>query len=139
MELHPYLIFDLPEINQLQWSGVFKITMVKKPHKPKYSWRLVSSTSIEVGIPTQYLLRTGGSSTTIGSAKWDEIVASDFLKLAALFGVFVYSEESHHTYHNFVTEVISRGSAIYVFADSTLNYGNSFPFNNGIITNLNAI
>jgi hypothetical protein len=96
-----------------------------------------SSTSIEVGIPAQYMLRTGGSSITIGSVKWDEIVASDFLKLAALFGVFVYSEESHHTYHDFVTEVISRGSgsAIYVFADSTLNYGNSFPFNNGIITN----
>ena len=96
-----------------------------------------SSTSIKVGIPVQYMLRTEGSSITIGSVKWDEIVASDFLKLAALFGVFVYSEESHHTYHNFVTEVISRGSgsAIYVFADSTLNYGNSFPFNNGIITN----
>jgi hypothetical protein len=94
-----------------------------------------SSTTIEVGIPPQYMLRTGGSSTTFSSVKWDEIVASDFLKLAALFGVFVYSEESHHTYHDFVTEIISRGSAIYVFADSTLNYGNSFPFNNGIITN----
>jgi len=94
-----------------------------------------TTTTNEVGIPAQYMLRTGGSSVTIGSAKWDEIIASDFLKLAALFGVFVYSEESHHTYHDFVSEVISRGSAIYVFADSTLNYGNSFPFNNGIITN----
>ena len=87
-----------------------------------------TTTTIQVGIPSQYMLRKGGSSITIGSVNWDEIQADDLLKIAALFGVFVYSEESHHTYHDFVTEVISKGQAIYVFADSTLNYGNSFPF-----------
>lgn len=92
-------------------------------------------TSVEIGIPSHNMLRDGTSSITLGSVNWDKIIASDFLKLASLFGVFVYSEESHHTYHVLVSDIISRGTAIYVFADSTLNYGNSFPFNNGIITN----
>lgn len=65
---------------------------------------------------------------------WDNIIAPDIVKFAALFGIFIYSEETHHTYNDFVNDVISRGGGVYVFADSTLNYGNSFPFNNGIIT-----
>ena len=85
-------------------------------------------------IPMEFRLGPNKTSISIGSTKWDEIIASDMVKFAALFGVFIYSEESHHTYHNYVIDVISRGSAVYVFADSTLNYGNSFPFNNGIIT-----
>ena len=86
-------------------------------------------------IPDEFKLGNVRTSISIGSVNWDNIIASDMVKFAALFGVFIYSEESHHTYNNFVIDLISRGIGVYVFADATLNYGNSFPFNNGIITN----
>lgn len=90
-------------------------------------------------IPVEFRLGASKTSISIGSKNWDDVIASDLVKFAALFGIFIYSEESHHTYNDFVIDVISRGSAVYVFADSTLNYGNSFPFNNGIITDDMAI
>lgn len=86
-----------------------------------------------IGIPPQYLLRKG-TGVNIGCVNWDSIIADDFVKFAGLFGIFIYSEETDSSYNNFVINSISNGMAVYVFADSTLNYGNSFPFNNGIIT-----
>jgi hypothetical protein len=96
-----------------------------------------SSTNIDISeIPRKFKLGAGtGTGVSIANAEWDNIVATDVVKFAALFGIFIYSEDSHHTYNDFVVNVISREGAVYVLADSTLNYGNSFPFNNGIITN----
>ncbi len=85
-------------------------------------------------IPEIYKLGSIKTSIQINYTNWDNIEAFDHVKFAALFGILIYSEESHHTYNDLIINMISNNMAIYVIADSTLNYGNSFPFNNGIIT-----
>ena len=86
-------------------------------------------------IPSKFLLgkRTCKISFSLNSTNWDDILVDDIFKFAALFGIVVYSERSSQSYHDLVVDMISTGNCAYVFADSSLNYGNSFPFNNGII------
>ena len=84
-------------------------------------------------IPIEFRLGKIKVSYSPSTIDWGSIVASDQEKFAALFGVYIYSENSHHSYHNFVIDKISKGSAKFVFADSTLNFGNSFPFSYGFI------
>jgi hypothetical protein len=93
------------------------------------------SENIEIPtIPSKFLLSSFKYQlVSLAFVDWNEIQASDFEKLMMLLGVVYYSTNSHHTYHNLVIDIISKGRAIFVFADSSLNYGNSFPFNNGII------
>ena len=62
-----------------------------------------------------------------------ETVEYDNLMFMTLLGVVVYRKNSHKAYHDMVIRRMSSGQCVYVFADSSLNYGNSFPFNNGII------
>ena len=57
----------------------------------------------------------------------------DNLLFALLLGIVVYRKDSNKVYHDEVKNFISTGNCVYVFADSSLNYGNSFPFNNGIV------
>ena len=64
---------------------------------------------------------------------WDNVFADDLIKFAALFGIVIYSNSMHHTYQDLVVKILNTGRAIYAFADSSFNYGNSFPFNNGIV------
>ena len=90
--------------------------------------------TIKIEIPTKFKLGEG-TKITIESASWNDLIVDDILKMAALCGILIYSENLHPSYFNFVNEQLSNERAIYVFVDSTLNYGNSFPFNNGIILN----
>ena len=62
-----------------------------------------------------------------------ESIEYDNLMFMTLLGVVVYRKNSHKAYHDMVIRRMSSGQCVYVFADSSLNYGNSFPFNNGII------
>jgi hypothetical protein len=78
----------------------------------------------------------GLNGTTIPLNKHSEIPEGeeyDNLMFMSLLGVVVYRKDSHSSYHDMVINMMNNSQCIYVFADSSLNYGNSFPFNNGII------
>ncbi len=101
----------------------------------------MSNAFLGATIPSEFLLGNIGKkvSIPINYTEWNDIVASPFEKLAFMFGIVIFSEFSHRTYHDLVVDLISGGDnkmggrAVYVFVDETFNYGNSFPFNNGII------
>jgi len=87
-------------------------------------------------IPYEFLLGKPDNKIRIPLqiTNWDDIIADDIIKFAALFGIFIYSEKSHYTYHDFIIDCIESGKCIYSFSDSSLNFGNSLPFDKGIIT-----
>ena len=135
-----------------EFYSKYKKIMEEQEKKAKSSQKAKSSTSEKISkldrlidqlqdasqvsipeIPSDLKLGKNKVSMPINITDWDGIIADDQLKLAALMGIFIYSERTHRTYHNFVMDKIRNNCAVYVFADSTLNYGNSFPFNNGII------
>jgi hypothetical protein len=128
------LIIQEKNLNSMAKSKFKNEDKISKLDREKNNSQ-TSSDMIIIDIPNEFKLVDNKFSIPISSINWDEILVSDFVKFAALFGILIYSENSHHTYNDFVIDIISKGNAIYVFADSTLNYGNSFPFNNGIITN----
>ena len=69
----------------------------------------------------------------INSDNIPETEEYDNLLLMALLGIVIFSKKSNTSYNDMVKNLISNGNCCIIFADSSLNYGNSFPFNNGII------
>jgi len=123
-------------VESLQKSGTKTSHSNKEMSKLDYE-RMYAEMSEHVEIPkipSNLLLGSSKSQlVSLSIVNWNEIEASDFEKFMMLLGVVFYSTSSHHTYHNLVVDIISNGRAVFVFTDSSLNYGNSFPFNNGII------
>lgn len=101
--------------------------------------RANNSNSVQVPrIPERFLLGKNGnknSQTGVDCIEWDDVNvgAHPILKFAALFGIFTYSETSNKSYRDFVIERMRNDRCVYVFVDSSFNFGHSFPFNNGII------
>jgi len=72
---------------------------------------------------------------SISTLDFDKILCDDDLKIGLMCGIAVFSRKQHETYKDIVVDLLTKNQLRFVFADSSLNYGNSFPFNNGIITN----
>jgi hypothetical protein len=95
---------------------------------------MITSSISDAVIPLE--LGLNGVTLGLNNITSDNITASeeyDNLLLAAMIGIVVYRKSSNIAYHDMVKKLISDGNCSVVFADSSLNYGNSFPFNNGII------